>query len=233
MRSALPDVAALADREMAAFTAGSVAPDALRHFSDLGKFGSHFYSEQKRETWGRAVAGMFEAHPDLSDPASLDEHELALVLGYISHLAVDEAFRDTVTIHVHGIEEWRPIINGLWSLVDEFPVGYDGLRDTIRSYEGGGSVGFIDEGLVSTFLDLVGPWAETEDPWEAERVFLNLRRDDTPEDEARRRWQRNRALAEPFLGPDRVDAFLDTAVTTGVAEITAYVNGGYCRFPCA
>lgn len=231
LRTRLPDTAELADRELTAFCAGSIAPDAMRYFSDLGKFGTHFYSESRKETWGCAVSGLFEAHPNLSDPGSLEERELALVLGYISHLTVDEAFRDVVTLHVHGIEDWRPVIQGLWSMVDELPLGYAGLVETLGSFSGSWDVGFIGGGMVREFLDLVGPWAETEDPWEAETVFLSLTKDSTPEEVARTRWLQNRRRAEAFLDAERTDRFVEKAIETGVGEVMAFVNGSYCSIP--
>ena len=232
LRAQLPDIAELADRELTAFCAGSIAPDALRYYSDLGKFRTHFYSEGRKETWGHAVSGLFEAHPDLSDPGSLSDRELALVLGYLSHLAVDEAFRDVVTIHVHGIDDWRPIIQGLWSMADELPIGYDGLAETLRTFSGSWNVGFIDGRMVQKFLELVGPWVETEDPWEAEKVFLSLLRHETLDEDARAFWLQNRERAKEFLNADRTGLFVETAIEMGMAELTAYVNGGYCHKSC-
>jgi hypothetical protein len=232
LESDLPDIAQLADRELPAFCAGSVAPDALRYFSDLGKYGSHFYSENRKGTWGKSVSNMFEAHPGLSDPGSLENREIALLLGYISHLTVDEAFRDVVTHKVHGIENWRPIIRGLWSMVDELALGHTGLGDTLSTYSGEWDVGFIEGELVRSYLDMVGPWAETEDPWEAEKVFLRLVKDTSPELDARAIWVENRDLALEYLDPERRDVFVETAVRMGMEEIQSYVNGGYCKMPC-
>jgi len=228
LRTRLPDIAKLADRALTAFCAGSIAPDAMRYFSDLGKFGTHFYSEGRKETWGCAVSGLFEAHPNLSYPGRLEDREFALVLGYISHLTADEAFRDVVTLHVHGVEDWRPVIQGLWSMVDEFPLGYDGLVDTLGAFSGSWDVGFIDGRMVLDFLELVGPWAETEDPWEAEKVFLSLIKDRTPEEVARIRWLENRKRAEAFLDEARTNRFVEKAIETGVEEIVAFVNRRYC-----
>jgi hypothetical protein len=232
LRSELPDIGELADRELVAFNAGGVAPDALRYFSDLGKYGTHFYSETRKETWGHAVSGMFDAHPDLSDPAGLNDSNLALILGYISHLTVDEAFRDVVTIHVHGTEDWRPIIQGLWSMMDEIPFSSGGLSDTLAAYRGDSDVGFIAGNMVRDFVNMVGPVAETEDPWEAEKVFLKLIKDHRPEAEAQKTWLRNRESASRFVDEARTQEFVKEAVKLGLEEITAFVNGGYCKSPC-
>ena len=113
LRKERPETAELTDRYLPDFLAGSGAPDGMRYIGRMGKLATHFYAEDRRDTWGKAVSGMFNTHPDLADPGKLPDQDLAIVLGYISHLTVDEAFRDTVTSHVHGIENWRPIIQGL------------------------------------------------------------------------------------------------------------------------
>lgn len=232
LREDLPDIADLADRERPAFYAGSIAPDALRYYSDLGKFGTHFYTESRQETWGHAVSGMFESHPELSDPGSLADRDLALIIGYISHLTVDEVFRDVVTHQVHGIENWRPIIKGLWSLVDEIDLIDAGLGDTLPGFDPSWSLGFIDGEMVRAYLDIVGPWADTEDPWEAEKVFLTLVGDPTPEPKAKEIWLANRERALPFLDTTRARTFVDQALEVGAEEVLAYVNGGYCKMAC-
>ncbi|MBS10188.1 MAG: hypothetical protein CME19_01125 [Gemmatimonadetes bacterium] len=232
MRESLPDIAELADRELPTLCAGSVAPDAVRYYSDLGKFGTHFYLENRKDTWGRSVSGMFEAHPELSDPGSLGDREVALLIGYISHLTVDEAFRDEITYQVHGIDNWRPLIKGLWSLADEFDIHYSGLVKTLAAYAGDWSVGFIDGAMIRNYLGLVGPWAETADPWEAEQVFHRLVGDTTPADEARAIFEENRQNAASLLDRDRLDRFAERAVASGLEEVRAYVNGGFCKMPC-
>ena len=59
----LPEAGALSGRYLPELVAGSMAPDAMRLFGKMGKYGSHFYTEERRETWGKSVSGMFEAHP--------------------------------------------------------------------------------------------------------------------------------------------------------------------------
>lgn len=222
-----PEAAALADTHTPDLLAGTCAPDGLRFVGKRGKFATHFYSDDRRETWGRSVAGLFGAHPDLADPGRLSGADVAMMLGYISHLTVDEAFRDEVTVHVYGIEDWRPIIMGLWSMVDGFAIGNAGYLAAIHRFGRKDSVGFIDCGVVGEYLDLVKPWALEDDPWELERIFLRLRRCDTPEHEARRTWERNVAMAAPFLDDARRTRFRRAAVDGGMAETLRYMKGNY------
>ena len=56
----LPEIGALTGRYLPELVAGSMAPDAMRLLGKMGKYGSHFYAEERRETWGKSVSGMFE-----------------------------------------------------------------------------------------------------------------------------------------------------------------------------
>ena len=222
-----PEAATLADEHTPDLLAGTCAPDGLRFVGKKGKFATHFYTDDRRETWGRSVAGLFGTHPDLADPRRLSRADVAVMLGYISHLTVDEAFRDEVTVHVHGVKDWRPIIMGLWSMVDGFSIGNVNYMTEVHRFGREDCVGFIDCRVVGQYLDLVKPWALEDDPWELERIFLRLRRCEMPEDEARRTWEKNVEIAAPFLDDNRRMRFYRAAVDAGMAEAVRYLNGNY------
>ncbi|MDE2998624.1 MAG: hypothetical protein OXU79_06035 [Gemmatimonadota bacterium] len=222
-----PEAAAFADAHTPDLLAGTCAPDGLRFVGNRGKFATHFYSDDRRETWGRSVSGLFGAHPDLADPRRLSGADVAVMLGYISHLTVDEAFRDEVTVHVYGIEDWRPIVMGLWSMVDGFRIGNDRYLTEVHRFGRDDSVGFIDCRVVRDYLDLIKPWALEDDPWELERIFLRLRRCDMPEGEARRTWERNVAMAARFLDDDRRMRFYRAALDEGMAKTLRYLKGDF------
>jgi hypothetical protein len=227
LRESLPEAAALADRNLPDFVAGSVAPDGLRFIGAMGKWATHFYAEDREETWGKAVAGMFAAHPEIADPRRLPERDVALVMGYISHLTVDEAFRDTVTYQTHGMADWRKVVRGLWSMVDELPVGLAGLSEAIDAFRRDGAAGFIDRATVGSFLDRIRPWAESMDPWELERVYLTMVQSGVPEADAKALWERDRVRAAPLLDGARAAAFTAEAVRLGKGEIGRYMAAGY------
>ena len=227
-RAEWPEVAALADRYLPDFVAGSVAPDGLRYIGRMGKLGTHFYTEDRPETWGQAVAGMFRAHPDLADPDRLSEQNRALVLGYISHLTVDEAFRDVVTYQVHGMEEWRSVVRGLWSMVDELPVRYEDVAAQVDRFDRQDCIGFIDCRMVGEYLRLIRPWAAEADPWAIERIFLELIGSEVDLEEAQKMWEKNRERAAALLDDARQEQFVKAAVQMGVDETVRYLEGGYC-----
>jgi hypothetical protein len=227
LRRERPEAADLADRHLPEFLAGSSAPDGLRYVGRMGKFATHFYAEDKKETWGKAVEGMFRAHSELGNSENLPDKDLAVILGYISHLTVDEAFRDKVTSHVHGTKDWRPIIFGLWSLVDELDVGYDRLVEFTDRFQREDKIGFIDCKMVGEYLTLVRPWNAEKDPWTVEQVFLKLINSEAPLDEAKAEWEINRGRAEPFLPESRRLEFVEHAVNLALKESLYYLDGGY------
>ena len=229
LRETHSQVASLADRHLPELIAGALAPDALRSLGRMGKEATHFYTENRRETWGQAVSGLFRAYPDLGDPRQLEESAVAFLVGYISHLTVDEAFRDEVTLHVHGIENWRPIIHGLWSFADEMPVGYADIAGAIDRFSRDDRIGFIDCRVVGEFLIMARPWAIESDPWESEKVFLKMIRSRTGSQEARRQLEENRVLGARFWNCAREQAFARAAVRMGTEEVAKFSSGAYAR----
>ncbi len=225
----LPVVGELANRHFSDFLAGSLAPDAMRSMGKMGKYRSHFYAEDQRDTWGKSVSGMFEAHPNLSNPAHLSEQNCAFIMGYLSHLTTDEAFRDAVTIHVHGAENWRPIIRGLWSLVDELPVDHPNLGQEIDGFDRSGLLGFIDFDICRQFLHRARGWAVETDPWKHEQVFLEMIGKDVVKKDAHTIFIENRSLATPFLSEERRACFVADAVERGFDEIKKFMSGIYVR----
>lgn len=229
LEAELPDVGRMTAQYLPDFLAGAIAPDAMRSLGRLGKLGSHFYAEEKRETWGKSVSGMFEAHPDLGDVASLPKRDQVLIMGYLSHLTADEAFRDEVTIHVHGIDNWRPIIHGLWSLVDELDIAHGNLATEIDRFQNQGQVGFISCDLVGQFLRRSRGWALHSDPVAHERVFLNMIEKPLSDEDIQKRLDLIRPQALPFFSEGRQYAFVTSAVDRAFEAIQMYAAHGYAR----
>ena len=225
----LPELGALTAQYLPDFLGGSTAPDAMRSLGSLGKYGSHFYTEDRRETWGKSVSGMFETHPDLADYQTLAVPDRALLMGYISHLTADEAFRDVVTIRVHGIEDWRPIICGLWSYVDELPIDHPNLGGVLDRFDGRGQVGFIDRKTAALFLSRARGWAESADPFVHERVFLEMTGQAMSDADVKKRLAENRALAETFFDARVKSRFVAEALARAHDEIEKFVNRAYVK----
>ena len=224
----LPEVGALSGRYLSELVAGSLAPDAMRLFGKMGKYGSHFYTEDRRETWGKSVSGMFEEHPNLADYQNMDPRDRVLLMGYIAHLTTDEAFRDEVTVHVHGIEDWRPVIYGLWSYVDELPIDHPDLAGVLDRFKGRGEVGFIVRETVSQFVRRARGWAESEDPVVHEQILLKMMGRPLSDD-VEKHLAENRGRADAFFDEDIKARFVDEAIARGRDEIGKFVTGAYSR----
>lgn len=230
LRRTSPDTAEFADRHLPDLMAGSVAPDAMRIVGRLGKFSTHFYAEDRKETWGKSVSGMFRHHPDLSDPSLLASADVALLLGYISHLTVDEAFRDAISYQTHVLgSDFRPTVRGLWSMVDGLPIHYENPDASIGAFDRTGGVGFIDCAAVREFLGRSRPWASASDPWEIEKIFLALIQYEGSEEEARSTWEADQERARPLLDDERMARFVSLATEYGCREIETYLDGGYAE----
>jgi hypothetical protein len=228
LRREAPEAAAILDRQLPDFLAGAVAPDGLRYVARMGKRDTHFYSEDDEETWGRSVSRMFETHAGLADPNALPEPDRALVMGYIGHLAVDEAFRDTVTFQLHGTEDWKPVVEGLWSRVDEIDLGYRDAGAALDRFVRVDGVGFIRCDAVGEFIRLVRPWADPGgDAWEIEKVFLRLARRSVPPEACRGQWEENRHRAAGFMDAERCRAFEAAAVKTAFGAVRRYLDGEF------
>ncbi len=223
-----PEVGALSGRYLPELVAGSLAPDAMRLFGKMGKYGSHFYTEDRRETWGKSVSGMFEEYPNLADYQNMDPQDRVLLMGYIAHLTTDEAFRDEVTVHVHGIEDWRPVIYGLWSYVDELPIDHPDLAGVLDRFDGRGEVGFIARETVSRFVRRARGWAESEDPVVHEQILLKMMGRPLSDD-VEKHLAENRGRADAFFDENIKARFVDEAIARGRDEIGKFVSGVYSR----
>ena len=226
-RSQLVETSELVGRHYPDFVAGSVAPDGLRFLGQLDKVSTHFYEEGRKDTWGKSVPRMFATHPDLSDPSKLTEPDLAIIVGYISHLTVDEAFRDIVTSHVHGTEDWRPVIEGLWSLVDEIPVEDPQVSAAADAFSRADRIGFIDCEMVTDLLRLIRTWVVEDDPWAIEQHFLQVKKSWISTDEAREAYEQRRLKARSFLPQSRLEEFVEESIEVGFREVEAYLGGAY------
>ena len=76
------------------FYLGSTAPD-IRAMTKWPRDRTHFAPLSVAEV-GEGARRMFELHPELSDPSSLDPATRAFMLGYVSHLASDEVWITTM-----------------------------------------------------------------------------------------------------------------------------------------
>ncbi|MFQ5855376.1 MAG: hypothetical protein ACE5LU_07025 [Anaerolineae bacterium] len=233
LRAQRPAMAVLMERHLAATLAGLAAPDALRIFAGYDKFSTHFYHDRDPATWRRAVETMCRMRPEVSDPRCLSAHEQAFVLGYISHLTVDEAFRETVTCQLSGNPRWQEIVPGLWSLADELSIDRPhtwagtGLAEILKRISQWDIPSLVEPEPVQRMLLVVAEAVNCHSSWEREllhrRHFGN--RFDVKDSQAD--WERRRRMAAGFFDAVHRQAFVEEAMALGLQESCRYWDGRY------
>ncbi|MCE2431970.1 MAG: hypothetical protein J4F29_03440, partial [Candidatus Latescibacteria bacterium] len=129
---------------------------------------------------------------------------------------------------VQGIEDWRPIIYGLWSYVDQLPIDHPDLAGVLDQFEGRGGVGFIDRETVSQFVRRARGWAESEDPVVHEQILLKMMGRPLSDD-VEKHLAENRGRADAFFDENIKACFVDEAIARGRDEIGKFVSGAYIR----
>jgi hypothetical protein len=224
-----PAIAALIDQHLAATLAGLVAPDALRIFGRLDKFATHFYLDRDPVTWGRSVEMMCRTRPEISDPQTLSPPEQAFVLGYISHLTVDEAFRETVTVQLSGNPRWREIVAGLWSLADELPVDRPGLVETLQHISQPDIPKLTDPVPVQRLLAITAAVVACPSTWERELLQRRHFGNRFGLKDGQANWEQLKQMSLGFFAGDRRQTFVETALRLGLQEVDNYWNSHYAN----
>ncbi len=102
---ALPEINA----DRGSYYLGSTAPD-IRVITRLDRRVTHFFELDKLSPQD-SVARMFEANPQLAQPAGLEGAIVAFMCGYLTHLVLDESYIEHI---------YRPIF-GAHSEIDDDP----------------------------------------------------------------------------------------------------------------
>jgi hypothetical protein len=222
-----PDIAVLVDWHVAATLAGVAAPDALRIFGNDNKFSTHFYVDRDPATWGRSVETMCRMRPEISDPRCLSTSEQAFVLGYISHLTVDEAFREIVTAQLLGHPQWREIVVGLWSLADELPLGRPHLVKVLKQISQADIPNLVDLEPVQRLLSVTAEILICRSSWERELLQREHFSNRFGVKDGQADWERRREMAADFFDTARRQAFVEEAIAFGFQEADRYWDGRY------
>ena len=135
-------------------------------------------------------------------------------MGYIAHLTTDEAFRDEVTVHVHGTEDWRPIIYGLWSYVDGLPIDHPDLAGVLDQFEGRGEVGFIDRETCLSFFEASTRLGRERRPC-CSRADITQDDGRPLSDDVEKHLAENRGRADAFFDEKIKARFVDEAIVRG------------------
>lgn len=229
-----PEAYDLVTRHRNEFFAGGIAPDAIRLFAGRDKLSSHFYDDQRQETWDGVVAAMCAAQPAVAAPGRLPPEQRAWLLGYLTHVLTDVAYWRHVLSRLPAFPAATGTHHGAWVLADaglaipaaERHLDTDALRfDHIPPW--------VDEGAVRRMLDRVtGRILVPDGMWPVELSYVRLRPEleGLAEDEVLRRvlpeWEVNVAGAREAVPEATWEAFRREAVAGSVAAIGAYLGTG-------
>ncbi|MGH2354644.1 MAG: zinc dependent phospholipase C family protein [Chloroflexota bacterium] len=231
LQTQAPEAYDLAVRHRAEFFAGGMAPDAIRLFGGRDKLSSHFYDDQRRETWDRVVEAMCLAQPAVADPGRLDDPARAWMLGYLTHVLTDVAYWRHVVTKLPPFPAHMGVHHGAWVLADQIaiPAGERTLDAEDLRFDA--APPWVDEPAMRQMLARVtGRILAMDGIWPVELTYLRSRPDLDGKPEAEvlaallPEWEANLARARTALPADVWPAFQADAVAGSVAAITTYLG---------
>jgi hypothetical protein len=233
LRDALPDAHGAIVRNRDDFFAGGTAPDAMRLFAGADKLSSHFYDDQRPETWGAIVRSIRAAYPDVADPQRLSEPARVWILGYLTHLLTDVAYWRHVVTKLPPFPDHIAVHHGAWIIADRLGATVaaherDVNRETIHFAD---APPWIDEAAVRGLLDrLTVRLLPPDDAWATELAYHRNRPDAHDKTDAdllaaqRPLWEEALSLARTALPEEAWRAFEDDALASSVAAIREYLG---------
>jgi hypothetical protein len=228
----LPEAHAIASVHRGEFFAGGLAPDALRLFAGRDKLSTHFYDDQRSETWDGVVTTICAAHPEVRRARQLAPTVVAWMLGYLTHVLTDVAYWRHVVTHLPPFPAHIGVHHGAWLLADQ--VSLPAAERALAA----GAIRFdlappwIDEAAVRRMVDRVTNQILVPDGmWAVELAYYRTHPDArcTSDDELLAErvpiWEGHLAAARAALPAESWKRFSEDAIASSVAAIRAYLGG--------
>ncbi len=235
LRDAVPEAHRLVTDHRGEFFAGGIAPDAIRLFAGRDKPSSHFYDDQRQETWESVAvaAAMCAAQPAVADPRRLSPEGRAWLLGYLTHVLTDVAYWRHVLSRLPPFPAQAGAHHGAWVLADQQAI------PAVERHLDGAALRFehappwVDEHAVRRMLERVtGRVLPPDGMWPVELAYARNRLDleGQTDGEVLRRvlpeWEANVAAARAAVPEAQWEAFRRDAVQGAVAAVAAYLALG-------
>lgn len=220
----------MAQEQRGELYAGVAAPDALRLIGGRDKLSTHFYDDQRPQTWDAAVAELCRCHAAVADPRCLGSARVAWMLGYICHLVTDVAYWRHIINRLPAPPPWQPH-HGAWLLVDRLPVAPRDRAPRLRTITWEDAPPWVDHEAVRSFvLFMTRKVLPPRDPWQAEIAYHRGGEPGRPSVEELRathlpQCRKNLDAARAALPQSLIHAFVADAVQRSVAEMQAYLAG--------
>jgi hypothetical protein len=233
LRDAAPEAYDLAVRYRDEFFAGGIAPDAIRLFAGCDKLSSHFYDDQRQETWSQVVATMSRAHPAIANWAQLTPPARAWMLGYLTHILTDISYWRNVISRLPPFPAEAGVHHGAWVLADQLAIPQTERHLDVDVLRFEAAPPWVDEAAVRRMISrVVDRILVTDGMWAVELAYIRYR----PELEGKSdaevlqiilpEWEANVALARAHVPPAAWLAFRQDAVAGAVATIVGYLAAG-------
>jgi len=223
---------------LGSYLLGSTTPD-MRLFVGWERQRTHFF-KLATDPPGAGIPAMMEAHPHLRKSARLTRETVAFMLGYMSHLNVDEGWICQVYRRFFGrgsVLADDPLVQVL-DRAFQFEmdrqerqriVDLEGMLKRIEGAYDGVDVGFIDRDQLQQWQAVVINRTGRDLPWERFRGFLSRVYPDADAEEAERILATIPDLLKrtrDHIKDEEVRAFRASSLDAFVASATAYLNGG-------
>ena len=221
-----------------AYLLGCTAPD-MRLYFGWERRRTHFF-HLVNDSIGDGVRGMLETHPHLRQSERVSRETAAFVVGYMSHLNVDESWICRMYRPFFG--RGSPLAGDpLVQVLDRaFQFEMDRReRETVHDLEGalesikgayeGVDVGFIDRSELQKWQGIVIDRSGRDLPWERFRGFLRRVRPEADEAEEDRILRDIPALLDKVrdhIDEDEMRTFREAAIDDFVQAATRYLDGG-------
>ena len=170
-----PALGALLDDHRAEYFAGGVAPDALRIFGGADKVSTHFYDDQRRDTWPQVVTVIATIHPSVADSRALAPAAQSWMAGYLTHIATDVAYWEYILPHLPRFPQRAPLHHGAWLIADDIPIP-DADRDADPDLvEYGAAPAWVDSSAVRRLLAGLRGRILVDGMWAVELAYFRSR----------------------------------------------------------
>jgi hypothetical protein len=233
LQACVPEAYDLAAAHRNEYFAGGIAPDAIRLFAGRDKPSSHFYDDQREDTWTGVVAAMCAAHPAIADPGRLSPPARAWLLGYLTHVLTDVAYWRNVLSRLPAFPAEAGTHHGAWVLADQLPIPATERRLDADALRFDDAPPWVDEAAVRRMLARVtGQILVPDGMWPVELAYARHRPDlaGASDEEALSRlvpdWEANLAAARAAVPDACWEAFQRDAVEGAVTAVAGYLGAG-------
>jgi hypothetical protein len=214
----------------AEYFAGGVAPDALRLFGGADKSSTHFYDDQRHETWSTVVDEVARRYPSVADPRRLAPASQAWMAGYLAHISADIAYWEHVLPHLPPFPERSEAHHGAWLIADDCALPNDDRALDPDAVDYSAAPPWVAPEPVKRMLERLRSRILVDGMWTVELAYFRARpetatrEDDDLLAEYQPAWESNLAQARQLIPSGAWDAFRRAAVQRAAETVRAYLN---------